>query len=51
MGRFVIALVGVCVGFVLAHLVNSTPEGREFFARSRATASSFVRGFRDAYRG
>jgi hypothetical protein len=50
MGRFLIAVVGVIAGFVLAHLVNTTPEGREFFARTRATVGSFIAGFRDAYR-
>jgi hypothetical protein len=50
MGRFVIALLGVITGFVLAHLVNQTPEGRDFFARSRATLATFVRGFQDTFR-
>lgn len=51
MGRFVSALVGVIAGFVLAHVVNQTPEGRAFFGRSRATLSSFVEGFKQSYRG
>lgn len=51
MGRFIAALVGVVAGFVLAHAVNQTPEGRVFFARARATASSFVEGFKQTFRG
>lgn len=50
MGKFIVALVGVVTGFVLAHLVNQTPEGRVFFARARATLSTFTEGVRDAYR-
>jgi hypothetical protein len=50
MGKFVAALVGVITGFVLAHVVNETPEGRAFFARSRATLSTFTEGVKDAYR-
>lgn len=51
MGRFITALVGVVAGFVLAHVVNQTPQGREFFGRARATLSSFVEGFKQSYRG
>jgi hypothetical protein len=51
MVRFIAALVGVVAGFVLAHLVNQTPEGREFFGRARATLISFVEGFKQSYRG
>jgi hypothetical protein len=50
MGRFLAALVGVIAGFVIAHLVNRTPQGREFFARSGATIQSFIRGFKSVYR-
>lgn len=51
MGRFITALVGVVAGFVLAHVVNQTPEGRAFFGRVRATLASFVEGFKQSYRG
>ncbi len=51
MGRFMSALIGVVAGFVLAHVVNQTPEGREFFGRARATLSSFAEGFKQSYRG
>jgi hypothetical protein len=51
MGRFITALVGVVAGFVLAHLANQTPQGREIPGRARATLSSFVEGFKQSYRG
>lgn len=51
MGKFLVAAVGVFVGFALAHVVNQTPEGREFLERTRATAASFTRGFRSAWDG
>jgi hypothetical protein len=50
MGRFFVALVGVIAGFVLAHVVNSSPEGRAFLARARATVASFSNGFSDTFR-
>lgn len=50
MGRFVSALLGVVAGFVLAHLINQTPEGREFFARARATLTTFTHGFGETFR-
>lgn len=51
MGKFLVALTGVVVGFVLAHLANQTAEGTMFFKRTRATLASFVRGFRLAWDG
>lgn len=50
MSRFIGALFGVIAGFVLAHLVNETPEGRAFFQRARATWSTFSGGFSSGYR-
>ena len=50
MGKFVIALLGVISGFVIAHMLNETPEGRAFFARSKATLDTFTQGVKDAYR-
>jgi hypothetical protein len=44
MGKFLVAVIGVIAGFVLAHVVNQTPEGREFFVRTKATLDSFFRG-------
>ena len=49
MGKFLSAVLGVVVGFVVAHLVNETPEGKAFFQRARATVSSFIIGFRSGY--
>jgi hypothetical protein len=51
MTRFFVALTGVVAGFVLAHMVNQTPEGRQFFERTRATWNSFYTGFRSALDG
>lgn len=51
MGRFLIAVTGVVAGFALAHLVNKTSEGKEFFERASATLASFTRGFRSAWDG
>jgi hypothetical protein len=50
MGKFVAALLGVVSGFVIAHVLNETPEGRTFFARLRATIRTFTQGVQDAYR-
>ena len=50
MGKFLAALMGVVSGFVIAHIVNETPEGREFLARTRATVRTFTEGVKDAYR-
>jgi hypothetical protein len=44
-------LLGFVAGFVLAHVVNQSPEGRAFFSRVRASISSFAEGFRQSYRG
>jgi hypothetical protein len=51
MGRFMSALLGIIAGFVLAHVINTTPEGRRVFEGVRATLSSFVNGFKETYRG
>jgi len=50
MSRFVVALVGLLAGFVLAHAVNNTAEGRKFFAQVMSTWESFRSGFQDSYR-
>jgi hypothetical protein len=50
MSRFFTALVGVVAGFVLAHIINQTPEGRDFFQRATATLATFLDGFKEAYR-
>jgi hypothetical protein len=51
MSKFLAALAGLVAGFVLAHVVNQTPEGKQFFARSLATWNSFSRGFRSGLDG
>jgi F0F1-type ATP synthase assembly protein I len=50
MAKFLSSLLGVVAGFLLAHLVNTTPQGKTVFARIGATVNSFVSGVRDAYR-
>jgi hypothetical protein len=50
-GKFFVAVIGVVAGFVLAHVVNQTPEGRKFFADTKATLDSFVRGLSDSLDG
>jgi hypothetical protein len=50
MAKFMTAIIGVIAGFVLAHLINQSPEGRRVFARVRSTVESFLSGLRDAYR-
>jgi peptidoglycan/LPS O-acetylase OafA/YrhL len=50
MSRFFTAVFGIIAGFVLAHVINQTPEGREFFARARATLRSFLDGFNQTFR-
>ncbi|MCF8548482.1 MAG: hypothetical protein K9G03_00710 [Pontimonas sp.] len=50
MGKFVAALLGVISGFVIAHVLKETPEGRTFFARAKATLDTFTEGVKHAYR-
>lgn len=50
MGKVVVAIAGVLAGFVLAHIVNQTPEGEAFFARARATLATFSRGISEGFR-
>jgi len=50
MAKFMTAIIGIIAGFVLAHLINQSPEGRRVFARVRSTVESFLSGLRDAYR-
>lgn len=48
-------IVGVALGFVAAHFVNQTPEGRRFFERVNRGAKEFseavAEGYRDAEEG
>jgi hypothetical protein len=41
--------LGVATGFVVAHQVNQTAQGREFFADGDATARAFGRAVADGY--
>lgn len=50
MAKFLSALLSVVAGFFLAHLVDTTPQGKMIFARIDATVNSFLSGVRDAYR-
>ena len=40
---------GVVIGFVAAHFVNQTPEGRRFFGRVNRGVEEFGRAFRAGY--
>ncbi|WP_449282571.1 hypothetical protein [Leucobacter sp.] len=50
MRRLLWLLSGVAVGFVAAHFVNQTPEGRRFFARVNRGVEEFNRAFSTGYR-
>ncbi|MET1043604.1 MAG: hypothetical protein ABWX59_05705 [Microbacteriaceae bacterium] len=43
-------LIGVIAGFVVAHQVNKTPEGRQFFADVDDKARSFGNAVVDGYK-
>lgn len=40
---------GVAVGFVAAHLINSTESGRAFFGRINDRVDAFTGAVRDGY--
>ncbi|GAA1620564.1 hypothetical protein [Leucobacter chromiireducens] len=42
-------LGGAVLGFVAAHFVNQTPEGRRFFDRVNRGMSEFSRAFTSGY--
>ena len=44
-------IVGVALGFVAAHFVNQTPEGRRFFDRVNRGAREFGDAVAEGYRG
>lgn len=44
-------IVGVALGFVAAHFVNQTPEGRRFFERVNRGAREFGDAIAAGYRG
>ncbi|GAA1951589.1 hypothetical protein [Agromyces allii] len=41
--------VGIIAGFVVAHQVNQTAQGREFFSSVDAKAKAFGRAVADGY--
>lgn len=43
-------LVGVALGFAVAHKVNETPKGREFFSGLDKKARDFGEAVSDGYR-
>ncbi|WP_416446925.1 YtxH domain-containing protein [Leucobacter sp. HNU] len=43
-------IVGVAAGFVAAHFVNQTPEGRRFFERVNRGAREFSDALANGYR-
>ncbi|AAT88943.1 hypothetical protein ATY41_02015 [Leifsonia xyli subsp. xyli] len=50
MKSFLWLLVGVAIGFVVAHKVNETPSGREFFSSLDRKARDFGEAVSDGYR-
>lgn len=49
MGKLFWLVTGVALGFVGAHFVNQTPEGRRFFARVNRGVNEFSRAFTAGY--
>ncbi|WP_053353167.1 MULTISPECIES: hypothetical protein [Leucobacter] len=49
MGKLFWLVTGVALGFVGAHFVNQTPEGRRFFARVNRGVDEFGRAFTAGY--
>ncbi len=43
-------VVGVAIGFVVAHQLNRTPQGQRFFAGVEAKAKEFADAVVDGYR-
>jgi hypothetical protein len=43
-------LIGVAAGFVVAHQVNKTPQGRQFFEDLDARTRSFTGAVVDGYK-
>ncbi|WP_285116503.1 YtxH domain-containing protein [Leifsonia sp. fls2-241-R2A-40a] len=50
MKSFLWLLVGVAIGFAVAHKVNETPKGREFFSNIDKRARDFGDAVSDGYR-
>lgn len=50
MKSFLWLVVGVAIGFVVAHKVNETPQGRQFFSSIDKKARGFGEAVSDGYR-
>ena len=50
MKGFLLLLVGVAAGFVVAHQVSKTPQGKEFFDSIDAKAREFGDAVVDGYK-
>ncbi|MDJ0335206.1 hypothetical protein QMG83_08205 [Salinibacterium sp. G-O1] len=50
MKSLVLVLVGVAVGFLVAHTMAKTPEGKQFFADVDSRAREFGRAVVDGYK-
>jgi hypothetical protein len=50
MKAFLWLLAGVAIGFVVAHKVNETPKGRDFFSSIDQKARDFGEAVGDGYR-
>ncbi|MGW9021469.1 hypothetical protein ACWGOE_08320 [Leucobacter chromiiresistens] len=50
MGKLFWLITGVALGFVGAHFVNQTTEGRRFFARVNRGMDELGRAFASGYR-
>ncbi|MEB4616221.1 hypothetical protein [Leucobacter sp. M11] len=50
MRKFFTLIFGVALGFVAAHFINSTPEGRRFFQRVDRSVKQFGDAVVSGYR-
>jgi hypothetical protein len=50
MKSFLWLVVGVALGFVVAHKLNETPQGRQFFSTLDQKARGFGEAVSDGYR-
>ncbi len=50
MKSFLWLIVGVALGFVVAHKVNETPQGKQFFSSLDKKARDFGEAVTDGYR-
>ncbi|MBL3698080.1 hypothetical protein [Leucobacter luti] len=49
MRKLMLLLFGVVLGFIAAHFINRTPEGRQFFDRVNRGVDEFGRAFASGY--